>query len=54
MKKMNRQPDGKVAGENLTGKAVPRKGGLHDATTGKSIGTRNVRKTGGRDTRKGS
>ena len=39
-KKMNRGPDGKVAGENLSGRPVPRKGGPTNETKGKAAGAR--------------
>ena len=39
-KKMNRGPDGKIAGENIAGRPVPRKGGLTNETGGKSLGSR--------------
>jgi hypothetical protein len=41
-KKLNRGADRKIAGENLSGRPVPRKG-LTDQTGGKSAGTRNIR-----------
>ena len=51
-KNISKTATGQVVAENISGKAVPRKGGLVDETQGKSIGKGNVRKTGGRDTRK--
>ncbi len=39
-KKLNRQRDSKVAGENLVGRPVPRRGGVRDETKGKSLGSR--------------
>ncbi len=38
--------DGRVNTENLKGSKVPRKG-LVDETTGKGVGTRDIRKVGG-------
>ena len=43
---MKKSKHGKVNAENLSGKRVPRKG-LTDQTKGKSLGTGNVRRTGG-------
>ena len=42
MPKLNKQSDGKVAGENLTGRKVPRKAGLTDETKGKALGSRSI------------
>jgi len=43
-KKFNKDnPKGKVATENMEGAPVPRKGGLNDQTTGKTIGTRKIK-----------
>jgi hypothetical protein len=53
-KKMNRQRDGKIAGENISGRPLPKRGSLRDETKGKAAGVGNVRRTGGRDTRKAS
>jgi hypothetical protein len=39
-KKMNRQGDGKIAGENIAGRPVPRKGGLTNETARKAAGSR--------------
>jgi hypothetical protein len=39
-KKLNRGADRKIAGENLSGRPVPRKAGLANETGGKSAGTR--------------
>jgi hypothetical protein len=47
---LNQTADGKVAGENLTGRPVPR-GGFTDETKGKSAGSGNVRKTGGSESK---
>ncbi len=44
----SKTPDGRVAAENMGGGAVPRKSGLVNETTGKSVGTRDVRNVGGR------
>jgi len=52
-KRMNKQADGKVAGENLTGRKLPR-GGLTDQTKGKGAGSRRLRGTGGFREGKGS
>jgi len=46
MAKMNRQADGKIAGENLSGRPVPKKAGLRNEVGAKSAGTRNVRSVG--------
>jgi hypothetical protein len=43
MTKMNKQSDGKIASENLSGRPVPRKAGLRNETGGKGAGTRNIR-----------
>jgi len=57
MTKMNKQPDGKVAAENISGRPVPRRKGLKNETAGKRVGTRNIRNLSGRrvidHTRKG-
>jgi hypothetical protein len=53
-KLLNRQRDGKIAGENLSGRPVPKRAGVRNETTGKAAGVGNVRRTGGRDTRKAS
>jgi hypothetical protein len=42
----NKDPYGRVNSENIGGAKVPRKG-LTDETTGKGVGTRDVRKVGG-------
>ena len=39
-KKLNRGPDGKVAGENLSGQPLPKRGSLKNETTGKAAGSR--------------
>ena len=43
----SKSADGRVNTENIKGGAVPRKG-LSDETTGKTVGTRDVRNVGGR------
>jgi hypothetical protein len=40
--------DGRVSAENIGGAKLPRKSGLADETTGKSLGSRDVRNVGGR------
>jgi hypothetical protein len=45
--KKSKDADGRVNTENIGGSKVPRKSGLNYETTGKSLGTRNVRKVGG-------
>ena len=50
---MNKAADGKVAGENLTGKPVPR-GGFTDQAAGKGAGSRKLRGTGGFRSSRGS
>ncbi len=45
---MGKFKDGRVSAENMSGKKVPRRAGLDDETQGKSAGTRDVRKVGGR------
>jgi hypothetical protein len=44
---MNKGKDGRVAAENLKGSKVPRKAGLTDETSGKGVGTRDIRNVGG-------
>ncbi len=39
---------GRVNSENIGGAKVPRKSGVSDETGGKSAGTRDIRKVGGR------
>jgi hypothetical protein len=39
--------DGRVSAENMGGKKVPRKAGLKDETTGKGVGTKDVRNVNG-------
>ena len=46
--KKSKSEDGHVNAENIGGAKVPRKSGLNDETTGKGVGTRDVRKVGGR------
>jgi hypothetical protein len=45
--KKSKGADGRVNTENIGGAKVPRKSGLVDETSGKSLGTRDVRKVGG-------
>ncbi len=45
--KKSKDATGRVNTENIKGGAVPRKSGLSDETTGKGVGTRDVRKVGG-------
>ncbi len=40
--------DGRVSAENMGGAKVPRRAGLVDETSGKSLGSRDVRNVGGR------
>ncbi len=44
--KKSKGADGRVNTENIGGAKVPRKG-LTDETTGKGVGTRDIRKVGG-------
>ncbi len=46
--KKSKSADGRVNTENLKGGAVPRRAGLVDETSGKSVGTRDIRNVGGR------
>ncbi len=46
--KKSKDGTGRVNTENISGAKVPRKSGLVDETTGKSLGSRDVRKVGGR------
>jgi hypothetical protein len=46
--KKSKDDYGRANAENISGSKVPRKAGLADETTGKSAGTRDVRKVGGR------
>ncbi len=43
--------DGRVNSENIGGAKVPRRAGISDETTGKSVGTRDVRNVGGKSYR---
>jgi hypothetical protein len=45
--KKSKGADGRVNTENIGGAKVPRKAGLVDETSGKSAGTRDVRKVAG-------
>jgi hypothetical protein len=45
--KKSKDAYGRVNSENIGGAKVPRKPGLVDETTGKSAGTRDIRKVGG-------
>ncbi len=44
----SKTPDGRVSTENIKGGAVPRRAGLVDETSGKSVGSRDVRNVNGR------
>jgi hypothetical protein len=44
--KKSKGADGRVNTENISGSKVPRKG-LNDETTGKALGTRDIRNVGG-------
>ncbi len=39
---------GRVNAENIGGAKVPRKGGVSDETSGKTVGTRDIRNVGGK------
>ncbi len=45
--KKSKDAYGRVNTENIGGAKVPRKSGVSDETSGKSLGTRDVRKIGG-------
>ncbi len=45
--KKSKTDDGRVAAENLKGGAVPRRAGIKDETTGKGVGTKDVRNVNG-------
>jgi hypothetical protein len=45
--KKSKGADGRVNAENISGAKVPRKSGLNDETTGKSLGTRDIRNVNG-------
>ncbi len=45
--KKSKDAYGRVNSENIGGAKVPRKAGVADETTGKGVGTRNVRNVGG-------
>ncbi len=45
--KKSKDQYGRVNAENIGGGAVPRRAGLKDETTGKSLGTKNIRSIGG-------